>query len=79
MKFLVNKPIVPALVAFAVILGLSFILSIPVIDAVSSFKSGIVQFTVEGKITLPNLLGLNLIDLKTNGLLPGKIEVKPVG
>lgn len=79
MKIFLKNPLLAGVLLFVIIVAVSFVISIPLADAVCSYDQNLVHFKIEQSVSLRHLLGWDLKDLAKNGLLPSKIELKPVG
>jgi hypothetical protein len=79
MKIFLKNPLFAGLLLFVILVTVSFVVSIPLADAVCYYDQNLVHFKVEQSISLRHLLGWDMQDLVKNGLKPSKIELKPVG
>lgn len=64
------SPLVVSLIAFLVLLILAFGFSIPMYDSELHYFSKSVDFNVSAKISLRHVFGIDLIDFRSNSLIP---------
>lgn len=79
MSIFLRKPLLAAIIAFVVILGVCLIVSVPLFNALCVYDKALVHITAEQKVSLQNLLGWNINDLAMNQISPKSITLTKQG
>lgn len=79
MNVLTKRPILLGFVVGVLLLVLCVVVPIPMYDGILFYKKELVQFQVESKVALSYYFGNGLQSVTVNGILPERIELKPIG
>ena len=79
MGSLLKRPVLFGVLIGAVLLLLCAFVRIPMYDGILHYDEGLVHYQLESKVALSYYFGIGLEKASTNGLLPSRIELKPIG
>lgn len=77
-KILKRPILVGAIIALALFALCAFI-RIPIYDGIFYYDEGLVHYQLESKVALSYYFGIGLDKEATNGILPSRMELKPIG
>jgi hypothetical protein len=76
---LLERPILFGVIIGFVLLALCAFIRIPIYDGTFYYDEGLVHYQLESKVALSYYFGIGLDKEATNGILPSRIELKPIG
>ncbi len=79
MGILLKRPFLLGLLIGVLFLVLCIFVPIPMYDGIFHYDHELVHIQTEGKAALSYYFGVGLERTRSNGLLPSKIELKPIG
>lgn len=79
MKSLLKRPVLFGMLIGLILLILCAFVRIPIYDGIFYYDEGLVHFQLESKVALSYYFGIGLDKAATNGVLPSRIELKPIG
>ncbi|WP_343631358.1 hypothetical protein [Fluviicola sp.] len=79
MGALLKRPILFGLLIGVMLLVLCIFVTIPMYDGIFHYDHELVHIQTEGKVALSYYFGNGLERTRANGILPTKIELKPIG
>lgn len=79
MGALLKKPILFGFIIGILLLVLCIFVPIPMYDGIFRYDYELVHIQTEGKVALSYYFGVGLERIRSNGLLPSQIELKPIG
>lgn len=79
MGALLKKPILFGFIIGILLLVLCIFVPIPMYDGIFHYDFELVHLQTEGKVALSYYFGVGLERTRANGLLPSKIDLKPIG
>lgn len=79
MKNGMTNPYLIGFTVFVLVLSVSLLVPVPLFDATCTYDNKLVHFVLDTKISLRQLIGWDADTLKTQGLLPNKVELKTFG
>lgn len=79
MRGLLKKPMLLGFLIGLILLVLCIFVPIPMYDGIFYYDHGLVHFQVESKVALSYYFGFGLNKTLANGVLPTRIELKPIG
>jgi len=79
MRALLKRPFLLGFIIGIVLLVLCIFVPIPMYDGIFHYDHELVHIETEGKVALSYYFGVGLERIRANGILPSKIELKPIG
>lgn len=79
MKKLLKRPMLLGFLIGLILLVLCIFVPIPMYDGIFYYDQELVHFQVESKVALSYYFGFGLDKTVTNGVLPTRFEMKPMG
>jgi hypothetical protein len=79
MRGLLKKPMLLGFLIGLILLVLCIFVPIPMYDGIFYYDQELVHFQVESKVALSYYFGFGLDKTLSNGVLPTRFELKPIG
>ena len=79
MGSILKRPVLFGVIIGLVLLALCAFIRIPIYDGIFYYDEGLVHYQLESKVALSYYFGIGLDKEATNGILPSRIELKPIG